>query len=146
MSADPTQKEPSPYPSIRRIVTGHMESGHSTFESIDEVEPYFFRCSETMFADLFWVDSNRPDISKPCQDISKEHQGELCGKEGLVLRIIDTPPGPGGKSPFHRTETIDFVIVVKGEITLVLDNDEKRVCQPGDVVVQRGKIHAWHND
>ena len=35
---------------------------------------------------------------------------------------------------------------MKGEITLVLDNDEKRLCKPGDVIVQRGTIHAWHNE
>ena len=48
--------------------------------------------------------------------------------------------------PFHRTETLDFGIVMKGQITLVLDNNEKQVCKPGDVIVQRGTIHAWHNE
>ena len=36
--------------------------------------------------------------------------------------------------------------MVKGEITLVLENDERHLCRPGDLVVQRGTIHAWYNE
>jgi len=44
----------------------------------------------------------------------------------------------------HRTQTVDFGIVIEGELVLVLDTGE-RVLQPGDVVVQRGTNHAWAN-
>ena len=102
MPADPAQKELSPYPNILRIVTGHTETGQSTFESIEEVEPYLFRGSEAVFTDLFRAESNRPDISGPFQDTAKEHRDELCGPEGFVVRVIDTPPGPGGISVSRR--------------------------------------------
>ena len=45
--------------------------------------------------------------------------------------------------PFHRTETLDFGIVMKGQITLVLDNNERQVCKPGDVIVADEDGVVW---
>jgi uncharacterized cupin superfamily protein len=44
----------------------------------------------------------------------------------------------------HRTESIDYGVVIEGELTLVLDDSEVRLA-PGSVVVQRGTNHAWAN-
>jgi hypothetical protein len=48
--------------------------------------------------------------------------------------------------PFHRTLTVDFGIVTHGSITLYLDNNERRILKAGDIIVQRGTIHGWHNE
>ncbi|HET7597649.1 MAG TPA: cupin domain-containing protein, partial [Burkholderiales bacterium] len=51
----------------------------------------------------------------------------------------------GGRHPFmHRTETIDYAVVLEGEIVLLLD-DEDVPLKAGDVVIQRGTHHAWSN-
>ncbi len=53
--------------------------------------------------------------------------------------------GSGSRHPFmHRTETIDYGIVLEGEITLILDEGET-VCRAGDIVIQRGTNHGWAN-
>lgn len=53
--------------------------------------------------------------------------------------------GKGGRHPFmHRTETLDYAVVLSGEITLLLD-DQDVVLREGDVVIQRGTNHAWSN-
>ena len=53
--------------------------------------------------------------------------------------------GKGGRHPMmHRTESLDYAVVLEGEITLVLD-DEDVVLKAGDVVIQRGNSHAWSN-
>lgn len=53
--------------------------------------------------------------------------------------------GAGGRHPMmHRTETIDYAVVLEGEPTLLLD-EEDVVLKPGDVVIQRGTNHAWTN-
>ena len=94
-------------------------------------------------------------------------------KRGTVVRINQVPPeneqtramtpedsrrafgalgneaaalwGKGGRHPLmHRTETIDYAIVLEGEITMVLD-EEDVVLKAGDVVVQCGTAHAWSN-
>ncbi len=53
--------------------------------------------------------------------------------------------GHGGRHPFmHRTESVDYAVVLEGEITLVLDDSEV-LLKAGDVVVQRGTNHGWSN-
>jgi naringenin degradation protein FdeH len=65
---------------------------------------------------------------------------------GTIIRFTDIPASE--RSPMHRTETIDYGIVLEGEIHvvlhLVLDESEVRL-EAGDVVVQRGTDHAWEN-
>ncbi|KAF2164271.1 hypothetical protein M409DRAFT_25152 [Zasmidium cellare ATCC 36951] len=62
---------------------------------------------------------------------------------GPNVWYLDVPPS--SSSPMHRTVSIDFVVVVQGQIELELDEGEKRVVKAGDVVVQRSTMHAWHN-
>ena len=89
---DQTGKEHTPYPAIRRLVTGHTDAGHSTFASVDEVKPHFFQGGDAMITGLFWGDKNRPDLSGPFEDDIKKHPDELCGKEGFTMKVVDTPP------------------------------------------------------
>jgi mannose-6-phosphate isomerase-like protein (cupin superfamily) len=65
---------------------------------------------------------------------------------GHLLRIIDIyPPKDGGKrTVMHRTKTLDYMVVIEGEVVLVLDDSEV-VLKQSDVVVQRGTDHAWEN-
>lgn len=53
--------------------------------------------------------------------------------------------GPGLVTPMHRTVSIDQVVVLEGTLELILDSGEKRVLNRGDMVVQRGTMHAWRN-
>lgn len=53
--------------------------------------------------------------------------------------------GRGGRHPLmHRTETVDYAVVLEGEITMLLDDSEVHL-KAGDVVIQRGTNHAWSN-
>jgi quercetin dioxygenase-like cupin family protein len=61
---------------------------------------------------------------------------------GTKVRINELPPGAG--SPTHRTQTVDYGIVLDGEVVLVLD-DSETVLRAGDVIVQRGTNHRWEN-
>lgn len=65
---------------------------------------------------------------------------------GHLLRIIDIyPPQAGGKrTVMHRTQTLDYVVVIEGEVVLILDDSEVTL-KKSDVVVQRGTNHAWEN-
>lgn len=62
---------------------------------------------------------------------------------GSVCRIVDT--APGYITPMHRTMSVDYGVVIVGEMELQLDGGEKRILKAGDVVVQRGTMHAWRN-
>ena len=61
---------------------------------------------------------------------------------GTKIRINEFPPGV--VSPMHRTQSVDYGIVLSGEVALVLD-DSETVLRAGDVVVQRGTNHRWEN-
>jgi quercetin dioxygenase-like cupin family protein len=67
-------------------------------------------------------------------------------ESGHLLRILDVYPlKDGGKrTAMHRTRTLDYVVVIEGELVLILDDSEVTL-KPGDVVVQRGTDHAWEN-
>ncbi|KAJ5369252.1 uncharacterized protein N7496_009012 [Penicillium cataractarum] len=62
---------------------------------------------------------------------------------GTVCRIVDMQPG--SLSPMHRTVSLDYGVVLEGEVELVLDSGETRLLKRGDVAVQRGTNHAWRN-
>lgn len=62
---------------------------------------------------------------------------------GTVLRFVDMEPG--ALSPMHRTVSLDYGVVIEGEVELVLDSGETRVLKRGDVAIQRGTMHAWRN-
>lgn len=52
---------------------------------------------------------------------------------------------PSALSPMHRTVSLDYGVVLEGEVELVLDSGETRLLKKGDVAVQRGTNHAWRN-
>ena len=64
------------------------------------------------------------------------------GPNGTKIRINVFPPG--AVSPAHRTQSVDYGIMLDGEVVLVLD-DSETVLRAGDVVVQRGTSHRWEN-
>jgi len=65
----------------------------------------------------------------------------LLKKIGAAHHRIDTTKHPA----MHKTETIDYIILLKGDVTLILDQEEVDI-KPFDVVVQRGTNHAWVNN
>jgi uncharacterized cupin superfamily protein len=64
------------------------------------------------------------------------------GPSGTKIRINEIPPGAA--SPMHRTQTVDYGVVLEGEIVLVLDDSETTL-RAGDVAIQRGTDHKWEN-
>ena len=68
---------------------------------------------------------------------------ELMHAGGSVCITLDYPPGMA--TFMHATDTIDYVVVIRGEVTIVTETGEA-VCRPGDIIVDRGILHAWRND
>ncbi len=100
-------------------------------------------------ADFYEIWSSRspvPRLTSTQAQEPNERDFSIMPVSGHLLRIIEIyPPQQGGKrTVMHRTQTLDYVVVIEGEIVLVLDHSEL-VLTKGDVVVQRGTDHAWEN-
>ena len=75
------------------------------------------------------------------EDVMQDMAAEAFKKIGAAHHRIDTSKHPA----MHKTETIDYIILLKGDVTLILDEEEIDL-EPFDVVVQRGTNHAWVNN
>jgi quercetin dioxygenase-like cupin family protein len=67
----------------------------------------------------------------------------ICPQSGAAVCIISMKPS--AESGFHRTMTLDTIVVLEGEIEFHLDSGERRVAKVGDTIVQRGTMHKWIN-
>jgi mannose-6-phosphate isomerase-like protein (cupin superfamily) len=133
----------------RRVVTGHDESGKSIILSDGPPPQHHSIRGAAVGADFHEMWStlqpvprlNSTEASEP-----NERVFTIMPPSGHLLRILDVyPPQEGGKrTVMHRTETLDYVVVIEGELVLVLEDSEVLLAQ-GDVVVQRGTNHAWEN-
>jgi quercetin dioxygenase-like cupin family protein len=86
--------------------------------------------------------NNNTDITAHDTLLSSGKLG-LVNPGGTVCRIVDF--APGFDCMMHRTQSLDFGVVIEGKIELLLDSGEKQVMQRGDVAVQRATMHAWRN-
>jgi len=126
----------------RRVVTGHDEAGVSVF--LSDGEPPVARTAPdgAHFFEMWSTDAAPAPIAADEGDPTRRSLTVPPGPSGTKIRINEFPPGV--VSPTHRTQSVDYGIVLQGEVVLVLD-DSETVLRAGDVVVQRGTDHRWEN-
>ncbi|KAM0194342.1 hypothetical protein ACHAPQ_008706 [Fusarium lateritium] len=129
----------SSLPPLRRIITGHNDKGLAIVKYDDKVsatiEPH-----GAAVRSLWITDSSPADLSAPGDNANAEI-GII--NNGSIFRIVDFPPR--GSGHIHRTISLDYVIVQKGTILLILDDGSKTQVNEGEVVVQQGTMHGWEN-
>jgi quercetin dioxygenase-like cupin family protein len=126
----------------RRIVTGHDAEGRGVVVS-NGPPPVSRAISDGATFHELWATAAVPaplSAAEPEPTGADEPLAPPAG--GTRVRVVDLPPGT--RSPMHRTETVDYGIVLEGEVHLILDDSELAL-HPGDIVVQRGTDHAWEN-
>jgi quercetin dioxygenase-like cupin family protein len=168
-AANPAEATRGP---VRRIVTGHDAKGQSCFILDGKPSLARQRMAGSVIVTELWLTSNTPaDNSGVAETAGGPLRLQPPG-DGSVFRVIDFPPeqqhrnalsrevaagddgsgvvaalkqGSAGRAAgFHRTNTIDYVVVISGEIYALMDEGE-RLMRAGDVLVQRGTNHAWIN-
>ncbi len=134
----------------RRVVTGHTPDGVSVVVS-DGPVPVSRQIPEDGVAfHEIWNTEGAPAPVTAVEEVDPTERQLAVPPppRGTKIRINEFAPGfldeAGLQSPVHRTASIDYGIVLEGEITLVLDDSEVTL-RAGDVVVQRGTDHAWAN-
>jgi hypothetical protein len=154
---------------VRRVVTGQSATGKATITS-DALAPLVFPLEGGPTIVELWKTLDSPArIHAQQEEPAAGPLSLLPPKNGTVLRIAEFPPdaaelsaeagramfekmGSGSSSTsgtahdalMHRTETLDYGIVLEGEITLIVETGETTLAA-GDVVIQRGANHAWSN-
>jgi mannose-6-phosphate isomerase-like protein (cupin superfamily) len=150
----------------RRVVTGHDASGKAIV-LIDGAAPNAkLRKASGLTSTLLWVTDGSPADNSGSTDAADRDIGVAPPGRGSIFRVVDFPPdaevgavdnaamlremglAAGHADPrhatMHRTRSVDYAVVISGEIDMLLDDSEVHL-KPGDVLVQRGTSHAWIN-
>jgi hypothetical protein len=142
---------------IRRVVSGHDENGRSVILMDSEIGNVIGEDDEAAgalaLAEL-WSTSETPVDNSGIQDQARPSFDLLPDTRGSLLRFFEIAPEPPGTAKsgagadghpgFHITDTLDYIIVLEGEIFAMLEEGET-LLQVGDVFIQRGTNHAWSN-
>ena len=159
-----------PLPPLRRVVTAMDAEGRSYIAEEGPSPASFTLPGSPYRNDNLWRTGAAPSAIAAPDDITA-HRGVLPPAGGSVLRVIDFPPMAGSReeqaalaarvfatlypdaehhagssrsASMHTTDTIDYAIVLAGEIWAVMDRDET-LLRAGDVLIQRGTAHGWEN-
>lgn len=129
----------------RRIVTGHDSADRAIFVA-DGPTPNVWDAPDGGPVYELWQHVGVPDNSTEFVDPILGPASFSPPRRGSVLRIVDfAPRAPGDRVHMHRTRSLDYCYVIEGSIVAVLD-DEERVLNAGDVLIQRGTNHGWRNE
>lgn len=132
---------------ITRFVTTHREDGKATIYPAEQVKWQGVRNNEVAF-NLVYTTSEFPSQMNNDADVTAHEKVVQAGpglinSGGSVCRICDF--APGNTPNMHRTQSLDYGVVLDGEIEMMLDSGEVVTMKRGDTAVQRGTMHAWRN-
>ena len=125
---------------IRRVVTGHDQNGHAIV-AIDETCRNVISGRPNHASCVVWSTGEFPADNDTETD-GGAREVATTDPNGTVFRVIEYGPGVAPRN--HRTESIDYAVVISGEIDMEMDGTTVYLAA-GDVLVQRGTIHNWVN-
>jgi hypothetical protein len=158
-------------PTVRRVVTGHNAQGKSVFVMDGPCPHVFQRAPGSAVVAELWETRGTPADNRRNDDAIDRGPRLAPPKNGSVFRVIEYPPdkqrlavlekerhmpddGSGRTAAidrgaprhpgFHKTNSVDYAIVLAGEIHALMDDGEVAL-KTGDVLIQRGTNHAWSN-
>lgn len=145
----PADRYPKNLRPLSRFITDHNDEGKAIYNtSLSEDMPVQDLPDGVAHFSLVYTSSRFPVDLVAERDLN-EYKSYLASPPGIIIgsgsvcRIVDMPPNT--ISPMHRTVSLDYGVVLEGEVELVLDSGEKRLMKRGDVAIQRGTNHAWNN-
>ena len=133
----------------RRVVTGHDQNGKSVVVSDGPPPQHHSMRGPSIganFIEMWNAPQSVPLLTAVEPREPNEREFTIMPAAGHLLRVLNVYPlkAGGKRTVMHRTQTLDYVVVIEGELVLLLDDSEVTLRQ-GDVVVQRGTDHAWEN-
>src|SRR5437870_4845916 len=125
---------------VRRVITGHDGNGKAIVK-IDEVSKNVASGRPGAMACNVWTTEGFPANNDSDADEGLRKVATTLAN-GTIFRVIEFSPGVQRR--MHRTDSIDYIVVISGEIDMELDDSSVHL-KAGDVMVQRGTIHNWVN-
>jgi mannose-6-phosphate isomerase-like protein (cupin superfamily) len=125
---------------IRRVVTGHNAKGQAIVE-IDEIAKNVISSRPGASSCVVWSTKGFPVDNDGFSDPTGVTKTTV--DNGSVFRIVHYAPGVTPRN--HRTDSIDYAVIITGTIDMELDDGVMVTLKAGDVLVQRGTIHNWVN-
>ena len=125
---------------IRRVVTGHEDEGKAVVR-FDEVCQHVRSSREGHHSCVIWSTGSFPTDNSGQDDGALRATGST-DPNGTVFRIVQYDPGVAPRD--HRTDSIDYAVVISGEIDMEIGESIVHL-KEGDVLVQRGTLHNWIN-
>ena len=126
---------------VRRVITGHDERGRAVVK-IDEISKNVVSNRPGASACVVWTTDAIPADNSGDGDAALKKVGTTL-PGGTVFRVVEFSPGVSPR--VHRTDSIDYAVIVSGEIDMELDDGKSVHLKAGDVLVQRGTVHNWVN-
>src|SRR5690242_803178 len=126
---------------IRRVVTGHNDDGKATV-LIDEICKNVRSGRERHHSCVVWSTGRFPTDNSGTEDGAERQIGST-DPGGTVFRIVQYAPGVAPRN--HRTDSVDYGVVMCGEIEMHVEDAVVHL-KAGDVLVQRGTVHNWVNN
>jgi quercetin dioxygenase-like cupin family protein len=132
------------FPPIRRVITGHDQNNVAKVIIDDHAGNNKSGASGATSTLIWSTDSTPADVAigTDVEDLGARIIGTPPPESGSRFAVITFPPGNPGR--MHRTETIDYVVVMQGELDMEMDDSVVKL-KAGDVMVQRATNHAWVN-
>jgi len=126
---------------VRRVVTGHDKDGRAIVQ-IDEISRNLRSARPGAAACVIWTSEGFPIDNTGTNDEGLRETGTT-HENGTVFRILELQPGNTPR--VHRTDSLDYAVIMKGEIDMELETGDITHLKAGDVIVQRGTVHNWVN-
>jgi quercetin dioxygenase-like cupin family protein len=125
---------------LRRVVTGHDASGRAVVK-IDDIAQNITSRRPGSSSIMVWSSDTFPVNNEGDEDFGQRKTGTTV-ENGTVFRVVRYEPGVTPRR--HRTDSVDYAVVMSGTIDMELDG-ETVTLKAGDVLVQRGTVHNWVN-
>ena len=127
---------------VRRVVTANDENGKAT-AWIDDQASNLRANRPGVTSVLVWMTDSTPPSVSGSEDLGARQVDRPPPRRGSIFRVIEFEPGNG--PDMHVTQTIDYAVVLSGEIDMELDDGAEVHLSQGDVLVQRATVHNWAN-
>ena len=129
---------------VRRIVTGFNDDGKSIILIDADATNHIDAPGPDLRITDIWVTETIPADNTGFEDMGEREPARTL-ESGTIFRYVEFDPGHGVDEPlWHATDTVDYVVIVKGELYCMMDEGEV-LLKAGDLLVQRGTNHAWVN-